>query len=373
MQYSSEYLQLLNESALRTLCEAISKSDIIDTYILMSMPDIEDDAAQFVKKEIMDAAKTNIIEELTRILEKEVSHMRGESDTHEYGLAAIKYMGVPGEKIESIDRQYLKPITKTFNLPAIKNPETEKEIVKLYKDVAKKLEAGGSGRADTLTLAEIHGIFENFSWYSGYGGKNWARITAHVQKIAGAANQTEFFKALDRLVDFVHNTGSILTKFQGYAEGWIQFILDLKEKATNIRELIPYASPEVKKMFGSQEWRQLMTRIPGEGAERSIESYKQMLPKYVQSLYDLERKNRRSTNINWWEVKQEAGRWIGAIGSVVQSIGAKRAHEILAASGVTDDQTFLAADVVFNNAVRKNEIHRIAMKFMKPYLDREED
>lgn len=313
------------------LAEEVKRTDIIDTYVLMSMPDIDDPAAQFVKKEIMDQARSNITQELTHIILRELRHADSEGKLGEILDDFVRADNDIKDGLALRDFDYsdifrgAKKISEILNLQPPRSSKYVADNLKMYIRNTKQLLSAikyNKNNINKLSLNTAYKCFKVLPWSRLYGGTSWSEITAHTIKIINAKTPMEFFKLLDRLIDFVHNTGSILTKFKGYEEGWIQFILDIKEKAVNIRELIPHTSQEVRKMFASPEWRTFIKKIPGEGAETSFESYKQMLPKYIKNI---------AITIDG---DPEAGfadvvRYAGAVGETILKIGKKRAEEFI--------------------------------------------
>lgn len=126
-----------------------------------------------------------------------------------------------------------------------------------------------------LTLPAIAIIFNDTdNWSESYGGEAWGEATLELQKVVNTKKDSpSFLHALDRLVDFVHNNGSLLDKFRGYKEGWFKFILDIKNSAVNLRELFPYASSAIKPLLSSPEWRWALSSKSGMAQVGSSEAY----------------------------------------------------------------------------------------------------
>jgi hypothetical protein len=388
------------------LQEQLKRSDLIDVYILMSMPDIDDPSAKFIKDEIMAQVKSNIIEELQKIITKEFLHIKSQEycenvqkikdfmtfeagPWYSQGLMLTPRF-ISKQRDQATKLRFIQDFVKDFNLSNTYYSEDNKKqniTIEDFKLFAKAFDLNipkdfvdvfdnhkefrqtiykiytTSINNNQIPVRYIYRAFTLLKWNTYYGGKNWAKITEHTIKILSTKDSAEFFKELDRLVDFVHNTGSILSKFQGYKQGWIQFILDIKEKATNIRELIPLATPEVRKMFSSQEWRTFMTKIPGEGAETSIDGYKALMLKYITNLSDL-------LNIEIDEDINEinATLYVNALDEVWKQIGTKRTEAVLD----TIPSKLIVRAVIASNLLISSQNPKLLKKtvFLKKYAER---
>lgn len=278
----------------KLLSEAINKSDIIDIYILMSMPEPHDEANIFIKNEKVKAISNTIIDEIDNILLRELRHLS--IDYRDYG---------PDDDYKQYDS----------NIFESKYGISPKKINEIVKFLTKMFGREGKQKyfSTEITLPEINDIFQTklsyqnlaniFSgaglWESGYGGKNWSRIAIFAGELHNLLKDTtKFLTKLDRFVDFVHNNGAVINKFKGYVEGWLPFILDIKQNAVNIREIIPYASRDIQKMFRDQAWRMLMRDIPGKGADTSFEAYKPLIKKYINNAINVKEATPAAYNIS---------------------------------------------------------------------------
>ena len=301
------------------LNEAIQSPDIIDIYILMSMPEPADEANRFIKKEIISRSSRTILDEIDNILLREIRHM-GSARMEDYmederALKARSYDGQDERK------QIIKDLTR-FQREFGATP------TQLYKVISRLHDTYGSEhgnrylKAETnlrdinirfgshITHQDIVRMFSNPGyWEQGYGGKSWAKIAEFAVSLnQSVSNSSEFLKRLDRFVDFVHNNGAVANKFRGFHEGWLLYILDLKQHAVNIRELIPYASRDVQKMFRDINWQELSRKIPGGGAATSFGAYKTLIQKYIGNYFKIHGSSNRVQNIT-------------KIGNMVQKIG----------------------------------------------------
>ena len=280
------------------LTEKIAKSDIIDAYIIMSMPSPDDPANAFTADEISKQHSRTIINEIESIIVRELRHTDNQTSTWktltDYGEELkgvnyepfandydyrdiINYLRRESKKIFGVviqPKQFIEGLEdsmgylqKTYSNNYKKQRET---------NVIELAEASGL----PWTLEAIEKVFKNWEWDTAYGGQNWATITNQAIKLQ-QGSQGDFFKRLDRFIDYVHNTGHVANKFQGYEEGWLNFILDLKAQALNIRELIPYASRDVQKLFKDSSWRQMLNKIPGMGAAETNDATIAVIQKYM--------------------------------------------------------------------------------------------
>jgi hypothetical protein len=86
------------------------------------------------------------------------------------------------------------------------------------------------------------------NWESEYGGIAWQNICKAWIKLASAKNHNEVAVAVDHIYDLHHNTGFVLNKIPEYKGSWVKIALDHKAKVTDIRQLFPHCSSDMKKL-----------------------------------------------------------------------------------------------------------------------------
>jgi hypothetical protein len=297
------------------ISEKISKKDIIDAYIIMSMPPIDEPADRFVADEVFAKSKTSILAEIESILLRELRHLGDESqifdivddlyDRYKDSLNGYNQAKKYGEEeeyeweLKNSKNELDKLSAKIFGM--VLEPDqlfkglakTEKVLGRTFGDEDSRAYIRGEITTDELAdktglpwnTKSLINMYKNINWNPGYGGRNWAKIAEEAHSLKTADDES-FFKQLDRFVDFVHNTGSVLNKFQGYKDGWLQFILDLKQHAINVKELIPHASQDVRRLFKNPTWREFMMRhMKGAGSATSKTALMPLITKYIEMIY----------------------------------------------------------------------------------------
>jgi hypothetical protein len=263
------------------LLEDIQRTDIIDLYIILSMPTIEDPAANFIAQQVVQETSGRILKEAETTVLRELRHMNEESNLrylyssmHEYNFS-LNETALPN---------YMSKLGKDLGLPPFsKQTVSQWKALGTALDKARKWLIAQARRKREMTLEELNAatgyrfsydfiakLFRKGGWSYEYGGPKWAAIADAVNNLKTSSKKMFVFN-LDRLVDLVHNSGSILIKFRTYDRGWLTYLLDLKQHAINIGELIPHASPEVRKLFASQEWRQTKSQMPGGNETAGLE------------------------------------------------------------------------------------------------------
>lgn len=265
MQYAQQYSQLLLEQKL--LLEAVSKSDIIDLYIVISMPAPSDPAQQHIVKEVLERSRIHIQDEIEFILLRELSHFTDETEL-ELNEWQDRYINFPKELVPTGANPKTFPM-QLWEILDMTNDGTELTL----REVSNQL-------GIRVNYQFVIDMYRTLTWSENFGGESWAKLT-EAARMLNESKLTNYGKAVDRFIDFVHNTGSVINKFRGYRDGWFKYILDLKQHAINIRELIPYASRDVKNLFKTHEWRELMKRIPGKGAAVSTDTDERLLAKAI--------------------------------------------------------------------------------------------
>lgn len=250
------------------LTERMQKNDIIDLYIIMTMPEPAEEDNKYNAQQILQNSKANIIKEIETILLKELRHFSSQS---KYEMLYIKpdsqysaWAKNLGKNIFGIDMPYKildKKLEKTASVLQKKLGDEEYE-----KDNEITIAELAQLTGLPWTIDAVVNAFNKMPWDGGYGGRSWATIAEQAKKLI-QSSPVDLVKNIDRFVDYVHNTGPVLTKFKGSNEGWLLYLLDLKQHTKNIRELIPYASYEVRKLFGDIMWRQFMMEQGFPGAE----------------------------------------------------------------------------------------------------------
>lgn len=244
------------------LSEEIKQPDIIDLYIMMAMPDPEDPKYRAIYDDAFKKSSNEIKLEIQNIVLRELRHAQDMADVYD------------DEALKSLFPNHdLDPYAIRSSLIMLRKLWSRKKEL--------SIEEFASMTGVPWTIDSIIRAFYKLDWSYMYGGKNWAKIAEQAKNLLDAG-PADIVKALDRFVDFVHNTGAVANKFKGYDAGWLNYILDIKAQSKNIRELIPYASYEVRQLFRDPAWRQaMMSSHPGLGAEESDQVIVDMFRKYV--------------------------------------------------------------------------------------------
>ncbi len=104
-------------------------------------------------------------------------------------------------------------------------------------------------------VKSIRKSFHSSIWIEDYGGDAWADICDGWLRLYNATNKKDMYVAIDHLYDLQHNNGSVFTKVQKYhikgSTHWLKDALDFKAKITNIHELMPRISSDMRKIAQS--------------------------------------------------------------------------------------------------------------------------
>jgi len=258
------------------LSEAINKTDIVDLYIVMTMPEPMDERYQYTAKEVFEKVKNHITVEIQSILLRELRHM---NPTWGKTLTGKQIFGVNLDNTTMIEG-----LNKTYNI--LKNQFSYEGSHK-YENTEITIDWLAKATGLPWTIDAVINMFNKSDWDGGYGGENWGKLASEAKKLLNAG-PADMLKQLDRFVDFVHNNGAVINKFRGFKDGWLQFILDLKQHATNIRDLIPYASYDVRSLFKDPAWRLFMSQVPGKGAAESDDAIIELFIKYAKDIKYIE-------------------------------------------------------------------------------------
>lgn len=272
--------------------EAIQSPNIVDIYILMSMPEPADEANRFIKNEVISKSSRTILNEIDNILLRELRHIETnymeDYMEDERMLKNREYYDQDDRKrmiedLAGFQKRFGTPPAKLYMIINTLSNIYGSERGNRYLTAETNLRDINTKFGTHITHRDIVNMFkDNRYWELGYGGESWAKIAEFALALnQSVSNPSEFLKRLDRFVDFVHNNGAVANKFRGYHEGWLLYILDLKQHVINIRELIPYASKDVQKMFRDVNWRELTRKIPGGGAATSFEVYRALMQRYA--------------------------------------------------------------------------------------------
>lgn len=281
------------------LQEKIERTDIIDLYILTSMPELEDEANRFIKQEILNKVIHNIEEEAQSVVIREFRYF---------------FEGRDGSKLLWLDE--FSPSIKN-NSSKLLNKINQEFFRGMYDDNFIELLRGLNKTSSYLdrrfdfldkygerlvtlemlrdktglpwTMEIIIDAFNHkkWGWEASYGGPGWQAAAIAVNNLL-TSPPSKMLYFLDRLIDFVHNTGPIANKFALYSGGWLNFLLDLKAQSKNVKELIPYASRDVQKMFSDSAWVKFFHEFRSLGAGESNEAIKNIL---LKTIIQLSKKN----------------------------------------------------------------------------------
>lgn len=97
-----------------------------------------------------------------------------------------------------------------------------------------------------IDMKKISLIFDNWLWTESFGGRKWSKI-AKVTHLLRTATPFNFFYTFDRTVDYVHNSGRMITKLN---TAWgFRKALNIKAQTPTIKELIPLCSSNVRQIY----------------------------------------------------------------------------------------------------------------------------
>jgi hypothetical protein len=114
-----------------------------------------------------------------------------------------------------------------------------------WQAVRSLLKKTGKKKQDFVKVAkEIFGM----NWEESYGGQPWVNICDAWFRLDRAKSFDDVSVSIDHVYDLQHNSGFALNKLEVYRESWVARALDRKRDATDIRQLIPYASGGAKKL-----------------------------------------------------------------------------------------------------------------------------
>jgi len=240
------------------LTEQVTRQDIIDAYLLMAMPSLTDKASQYLSQETIKRVRKSIIDELTDIILAEVGHVSRECKSVIVFSRALR-----DDKIEAIqlgqqlaDTLFGKRIDfQTLATGLRRADELTKD--ENYQNQLRTVEDLRQITSLPWSMSAVKRAFSDLAWDTEYGGESWGEITAQTINLMNTSSNELFLAQFDRVVDFVHNTGTLLNKFRNDRRGGqsLGFVLDLKQEAIDPRTLARYASPEIAKLFRQGEWK----------------------------------------------------------------------------------------------------------------------
>lgn len=270
------------------LTERVEKTDIIDLYIMLSMGPPDDANLKSIYDEKFSNITQNIKNEVEYIILRELRHALIRTNLRILIELDLKEVWARIFGDIPVDDSYLEA---DFETDLIHNL---RELKKQFKGVSHRT-THQHPRRGKITFEVLNNkfnlpwnidvainMFENLSWHEDYGGDSWAAVARHAKKLLEAESIKDVSFELDRFIDYVHNTGKVLDKFYGSDLGWLPYLLDLKAVATNIRELTPYASHEIRRMMSDQAWRMALMDQPGLGADQSYTVIEGILQKHFE-------------------------------------------------------------------------------------------
>jgi hypothetical protein len=259
------------------------RTRIYDFYVLsyleflvtkMPVKNMRDEDTE-LKASIIDAHK-----KCTKGLREELLNDVASSISGEAGLQFAEEEYDPGNYKPFGLKVLSKSSIELFNsihsvIPQDFNPDVPGKGEQLWKIISDHLDKIGVSYARYINLCNQVFDEDFFQWDEDYGGAAWQDICEGWLKL----NESRPFSpeeqvAIDHIFDLQHNNGSVLDKLSKYSMvseareddeddedyydddedygggdfGWLQRVLDHKRDATNMYQLLPYASGSVRAM-----------------------------------------------------------------------------------------------------------------------------
>ena len=172
--------------------------------------------------------------------------------------------------------------------------EDEPSAEAMWEVASDILKSNNVPRAKYVAMCEKLFDRKMFVWKDTlFGGSAWQGICEGWLRLARSKpNSSEETIAIDHVFDLQHNTGSVFNKLQKFydtaefEEEWLQQVLDHKASVTDIYELLPVCSGQVKS---------LAIRIL---KERQGKTYQQMLPKINKPVSYTDKEGNKITKVN---------------------------------------------------------------------------
>jgi hypothetical protein len=162
-----------------------------------------------------------------------------------------------------MNTRFLKAYNRIYSAYASPNagieekPRVARQFNKSNDSYRRSYEAVLSAMKDTdASIKEVANdaelLFAKGRWLHSYGGKPWADIADGLRFLNDAKQEKTITTAIDHAYDLEHNTATVFNKIGKYKKfggyGWINQMLDFKGNIINMRELLPYVSPKMKKI-----------------------------------------------------------------------------------------------------------------------------
>lgn len=222
--------------------------DLADFYSLSALPKPEDNAHLFIRDEIINRIRGNLLHELESIILREFRHARNRME--------IKDVGGKPKYVENLSKDYLE--LRRYLKYEFREGNKGKRLIDSH-EIKNKLGL----KVDFNLIA--NSFVTNFHDPDNcdYGGNKWKEITKHYIKIkeTNPNNFNEFCFVVDRLFDFVHNTDQIVSSFRGGIDGWMLTFLEFKKLTINIFELFLFTSPDFAHILKDHEIREFLRRV----------------------------------------------------------------------------------------------------------------
>lgn len=234
-----------------------------DIYLDDALDQIEEEVVGRLKKHLLDVVffalmaefrhvfNRNRIEELERNIN--LTQNSEEQSMSEYLPLLKKYHDVFYGGVfvqESLDPS-IKQRMRTFK-------EDNEKYRKSNKSIRAALKETGFNKVDAVKLAAYLFDMSNANWESGYGGEAWKKIAEGWLKLYYATDTSKTIVYIDHIYDLQHNSDTILNKHVAYGKvnpeipgvdfTWIRQALDHKAKVESPYELLPYVSPQMKRI-----------------------------------------------------------------------------------------------------------------------------
>lgn len=255
------------------------KERMYDFYMFSVLPKTEDiylsDALDQIEEEVIGKLKQHLLDVVFFALMAELRHVFMQNGIENLINKMKKKEAVniiKGSEGQSLP-EYIPLLQQYHDLcrskvPVESDPSVEKRM-RTFKEDSESYRASnrsmrlalketGFDKVDAIKLAVYLFDTENASWSYSYGGKMWKHIAEAWLKLYYATDVSKIIVYIDHVYDLQHNSDTIFNKNVAYGKvskegmgvdfGWIKNALDHKAKIKSPYELLPYVSPQMRKI-----------------------------------------------------------------------------------------------------------------------------